>query len=63
VIKPLHGIGKYGGTLRRGFTGHADGENGSRLMAADKILFKDMRILFMPGPGISQDSPPRLRDE
>ena len=30
VIKPLHEIGKYGGTWRRGFTGPADGGNGNR---------------------------------
>jgi peptide/nickel transport system substrate-binding protein len=41
VIQPLHEIGKYGGTLRRGFTGPADGENGNRLMAVDKLLFVD----------------------
>src|SRR5512139_3284903 len=30
VVKPLHGIGKYGGSWRRGFTGPGDGENGNR---------------------------------
>ena len=33
VIKPLHEIGKYGGTWRRGFTGPGDGENGNRINA------------------------------
>ncbi|MGQ9629410.1 MAG: ABC transporter substrate-binding protein [bacterium] len=41
VVKPVHEIGKYGGTWRRGFTGPADGENGNRLMATDKFLFWD----------------------
>ena len=39
VIKPLHEIGKYGGTWRRGFTGPGDDENGNRIMGADKLLF------------------------
>ena len=41
VLKPLHGIGRYGGNWRRGFTGPGDGENGNRLVATDKILFWD----------------------
>ena len=41
VIKPLHAIGKYGGTWRRGFTGPADGENMNRIMATDRLLFVD----------------------
>ncbi|MFN8524083.1 MAG: ABC transporter substrate-binding protein [Chloroflexota bacterium] len=41
VLKPLHGIGKYGGTWRRGFTGPADGENFNRVMGMDKPLFVD----------------------
>ena len=41
VVKPVHGIGKYGGTWRRGFTGPADGENGNRIVSTDKILFWD----------------------
>src|SRR5258708_325112 len=41
VIKPAHEIGKYGGTLRRAFTGPADGENQNRVMACDKLLFVD----------------------
>jgi len=41
VLKPLHEIGKYGGTMRRAFTGPADGENVNRVMATDKLLFVD----------------------
>jgi peptide/nickel transport system substrate-binding protein len=39
VIKPVQSIGKYGGTWRRGFTGPGDGENGNRIVSADKLLF------------------------
>ncbi len=39
VIKPVHEIGRYGGTWRRGFTGPGDGENGNRIVSADKLLF------------------------
>jgi peptide/nickel transport system substrate-binding protein len=41
VIKPVHNIGRYGGTWRRGFTGPGDGENGNRIVSTDKILFWD----------------------
>ena len=41
VVKPVHGIGRYGGTWRRGFTGPGDGENGNRIVSTDKILFWD----------------------
>jgi peptide/nickel transport system substrate-binding protein len=41
VVKPLHSIGKYGGTWHRGFTGPADAENGNRIVSTDKILFWD----------------------
>jgi peptide/nickel transport system substrate-binding protein len=41
VIKPLHEVGKYGGTWRRGFTGVGDKENGSRIVSTDKLLFVD----------------------
>jgi peptide/nickel transport system substrate-binding protein len=41
VLKPVHEIGKYGGTWRRGFTGPADGENMNRIMATDRLLFVD----------------------
>ena len=39
VIKPVHEIGKYGGTWRRGFTGPGDHENGNRIMSNDKLIF------------------------
>ena len=41
MLKPLHEIGKYGGTWRRGFTGPGDDENGNRINASDKLLFWD----------------------
>jgi len=41
VVKPVHTIGKYGGTWRRGFTGPGDYENGNRIVSTDKILFWD----------------------
>jgi peptide/nickel transport system substrate-binding protein len=41
VVKPVHAIGRYGGTWRRAFTGPADGENGNRIVSTDKILFWD----------------------
>jgi peptide/nickel transport system substrate-binding protein len=41
VVKPLHEIGKYGGTWRRAFIGPGDVENGNRIAATDKLLFWD----------------------
>ena len=42
VIKPLHEIGKYGGTWRSGFTGPADFWNGFRCCSGpDHLLFWD----------------------
>ncbi|MDP8921637.1 MAG: ABC transporter substrate-binding protein, partial [Chloroflexota bacterium] len=41
IVKPLHEIGKYGGTWRRGFTGPADHENGNRIISTDKLVFWD----------------------
>ena len=41
VVKPVHSIGRYGGTWRRGFTGPGDSENGARIVSTDKILFWD----------------------
>jgi peptide/nickel transport system substrate-binding protein len=41
VIKPVHNIGKYGGTWRRGFIGPADVFNGFRAAMNDKILYFD----------------------
>ena len=39
VIQPLRNIGTYGGIWRRGFLGPADGENGNRIRAGDKLLY------------------------
>jgi peptide/nickel transport system substrate-binding protein len=41
VLKPVHEIGRYGGTLRRAFTGPGDSENGNRWVSSDKVLFWD----------------------
>ncbi|MGE3912015.1 MAG: ABC transporter substrate-binding protein [Chloroflexota bacterium] len=42
VVKPVHEIGKYGGTWRRGFTGPGDKWNGWRAATGpDSILFWD----------------------
>lgn len=38
VIKPLHEVGKYGGTWRRGFTGPGDGQNGQRVAGGDRLI-------------------------
>jgi peptide/nickel transport system substrate-binding protein len=42
VIKPVHEIGTYGGTWRRGFTGPGDKWNGYRAVSGpDRLLFWD----------------------
>jgi peptide/nickel transport system substrate-binding protein len=41
VVQPVEGIGTYGGTMRRGFTGPGDDENGNRYNSGDKIVFWD----------------------
>ena len=41
VVKPLHEIGKYGGELRRGFSGPADEWNGQRVVGSDTLLWYD----------------------
>ncbi|MGI9148962.1 MAG: ABC transporter substrate-binding protein [Chloroflexota bacterium] len=42
VIKPVHEIGRYGGTWRRGFTGPGDRWNGNRTVTGpDSLLFWD----------------------
>ncbi|MBA3643452.1 MAG: ABC transporter substrate-binding protein, partial [Chloroflexia bacterium] len=41
VVEPVEGIGTYGGTLRRGFTGPGDDENGNRWVSGDKLVFWD----------------------
>jgi peptide/nickel transport system substrate-binding protein len=38
VIKPVHEIGKYGGTWRRGFTGPADWSAGVRVAGTDRLV-------------------------
>jgi peptide/nickel transport system substrate-binding protein len=43
VIKPVHEIGKYGGTWRRAFTGPGDHENGNRIVSMDKPVFWDFQ--------------------
>jgi peptide/nickel transport system substrate-binding protein len=42
VLRPLQSVGRYGGILRRGFTGPGDSENGNRFMVGDKPLFFDV---------------------
>lgn len=45
VIKPVREIGKYGGTLRRGFLGVGDYVNGMRFCAGpDNLLYWDYRM-------------------
>jgi peptide/nickel transport system substrate-binding protein len=41
VVKPLNEIGKYGGTIRRGFTGPGDKYNGRRFAGIDNVLYWD----------------------
>ncbi|MEW5717896.1 MAG: ABC transporter substrate-binding protein, partial [Chloroflexota bacterium] len=41
VLKPVHEIGKYGGTWRRGFNGPADYWNGVRVAGHDSFLYFD----------------------
>jgi peptide/nickel transport system substrate-binding protein len=42
VVKPVHEIGKYGGTMRRGFTGPADYWNALRVAGGpDRVLYVD----------------------
>jgi peptide/nickel transport system substrate-binding protein len=49
VVQPVEGIGTYGGTLRRGFTGPGDDENGNRYNSSDKLVFWDFTgTEFMP---------------
>jgi ABC-type transport system substrate-binding protein len=38
VIKPMHEIGQYGGTWRRGFTGPADWSAGVRVAGTDRLV-------------------------
>ena len=41
VIQPVREIGRYGGVLRRGFTGPGDDENGNRFNASDRPILVD----------------------
>jgi len=41
VIQAVDGIGRYGGTWRRGFTGPGDNENGNRIQASDRPVLVD----------------------
>ena len=41
VVKPVHSIGKYGGTWRRGFTGRPTARTATGSWSTDKILFWD----------------------
>ena len=52
VLKPTRGIGKYGGTWYRGFTGPADGQNMERPLK-DHILFYDVSGQI-PQPNIAE---------
>ncbi len=52
VLQPTRGIGKYGGTWRRGFTGPADGQNMERPLK-DHILFYDVSGQI-PQPNIAE---------
>ena len=54
VIKPVHEIGKYGGTWRRGFTGPADGQNGHRVAAGDRFLFWDADEFHKQTPNLAK---------
>ena len=42
VIKPVHEIGRYGGTIRRGFTGPGDWSAGVRFAGNDSLVHWDM---------------------
>ncbi|MGQ4807423.1 Periplasmic alpha-galactoside-binding protein [Candidatus Entotheonellaceae bacterium PAL068K] len=55
VIKPVHGIGKYGGFWRRGFSGPADLWNGIRCCSGpDSILYWEYTG-NNPTPNIAKD--------
>src|SRR5215470_13574586 len=42
VIKPVHEIGRYGGTIRRGFTGPGDWSAGVRFCGNDSVVHWDV---------------------
>jgi peptide/nickel transport system substrate-binding protein len=44
VVKPLQGVGRYGGVIRRGFMGATDGMNGAGFCGGpDTLLYYDYR--------------------
>jgi peptide/nickel transport system substrate-binding protein len=56
VVKPLHGIGKYGGVWRRGFTGPADTSAGQRVNESDHLTYFDYTAnLVLPNIAKSWD--------
>lgn len=55
VIEPLHEIGKYGGTWRRGFTGPGDQQNGERVAGGDRLLFWDADNFPELEPNLAKD--------
>jgi hypothetical protein len=58
VIQPVHEIGTYGGTWRRGFTGPGDGQNGHRVAGMRKTSQKWCRT--WPRAGKSMRAAARL---
>jgi peptide/nickel transport system substrate-binding protein len=62
VIKPVRDIGKYGGTLRRGFLGIGDYVNGMRFCAGpDNLLYWDYRMQRVI-PNVARDHESRDGD-
>jgi peptide/nickel transport system substrate-binding protein len=60
VIKPVHEIGRYGGTIRRGFVGVGDWVNAVRFCAGpDNLLYWDYRMQkVMPNLALGFDLSP-----
>jgi peptide/nickel transport system substrate-binding protein len=55
VVKPLHEIGQYGGTWRRGFTGPVDTSAGQRVNESDHLTYFDYTATkVVPNIGDSQ---------
>lgn len=55
VIQPVHEVGKYGGTWRRGFTGPGDGQNGHRVAGGDRFVFWDADEFPKVVPNVAKD--------
>ena len=60
VVKPVHEVGKYGGTWRRGFTGPADWSAGVRVAGTDRLIgwdYTGTKLVpnILKGWDISQD--------